>query len=305
MTLRVWLVGCALAWAGLAHAQGAASSAPAASSGSRAGLLFEATRGTTHVALFGTVHVMPKVPAPLDDVVRARLARAEVIAVEADPRDPAQMAPLLARYAQPRDGASTLGGLDAAARARVDAAFARAGLPAQFTASYRPWMLSVVLTMAEAARAGYASDTPIDVLVMQEAERLGRPIAELEGAQAQFAAIASVPDDLAARDLLETVESVERGEAIAELREIVGAWSAGDADALARKRDAMRSSPHASERREYTVLLERRDPALAQAIETLAQSHANVFVAIGALHLVGRDCVIDELRKHGFTIERR
>jgi hypothetical protein len=94
-----------------------------------------------------------------------------------------------------------------------------------------------------------------------------------------------------------------------QLKEMLAAYLAGDADAIARANDSERAVAlqHGYTAAEYDAvmdkLLYRRNAAWIEPIEKLHAAGGG-FVAVGALHLSGKRSVLELLARRGFAIAR-
>ena len=101
------------------------------------------------------------------------------------------------------------------------------------------------------------------------------------------------------RFLLMTLE--ESTQLDTEVNELVSAWQAGDTDALARMlTDEFDDFPEL-----YRPLTEDRNRAWVEQLDDLLDDRDDYLVVVGALHLVGRNSVVDLLRQRGYTVTRQ
>ena len=87
----------------------------------------------------------------------------------------------------------------------------------------------------------------------------------------------------------------------AQVDELVAAWQAGDTDALAR----MLSNEFDDFPELYRPLTEDRNRAWVEQLDDLLDDRDDYLVVVGALHLVGRNSVVDLLRQRGYTVTRQ
>jgi uncharacterized protein YbaP (TraB family) len=95
---------------------------------------------------------------------------------------------------------------------------------------------------------------------------------------------------------LDETESIDT-----ELERMLVAWRAGDTAALAELlTDAYEEFPEL-----YGPLTEERNRAWVEEIGALLDDRDDYLVVVGALHLVGRNSVVDLLRSRGYTVTRQ
>jgi uncharacterized protein YbaP (TraB family) len=124
----------------------------------------------------------------------------------------------------------------------------------------------------------------------------GKPIAGLETPAEQFEVLAGLSLDQQKRFLLMTLE--ESAQADAQLEELLAAWRSGDSTALA----AVLSAEFEDFPELYRPLTEDRNRAWVGQLEDLLDDRDDYLVVVGALHLVGRNSVVELLRQRGHAV---
>ena len=105
--------------------------------------------------------------------------------------------------------------------------------------------------------------------------------------------LAKLPDAQQREFLMYSVEETER--AAREIDQLIGAWRVGDVKSLARLlADGFDRYPEL-----YRPLTIDRNKRWVPAIEALLDDEDDYLVVVGALHLVGRESVIDLLERGG------
>jgi uncharacterized protein YbaP (TraB family) len=171
-------------------------------------------------------------------------------------------------------------------------------------AMMKPWLLASLLTVSEFAAQGYEAALAVDAHLSQQAHAAGKKIVELESADSQMALFDKMTPAEQLTFLQEAISGIEDQEQADQARQIAQAWRSADAaalDALALKAE---QDATFSGRFVQKVLLEGRNPALADGIVKLMGRENNSVAAIGVLHLVGKTSVPELLRKRGLSVER-
>jgi uncharacterized protein YbaP (TraB family) len=290
---RLLLLLC-IAAAANAHAQ----------QGSRRALLWEVASQTTTVYLLGTVHVGSPSLYPLPPAVEHAFARSTVIALEADPQDPAAMLGAMGAtmYTPPETLAQNI---PPPLYAQVRDAFAGAGLPEQAVQSMRPFMAALVLTMLEAARLGLDPALGIDVHLATRARREGKRLVTLESIGMQLALLDGMSRDTQVAMLRNAVDGMRSGALGRDMTAMVDAWRAGDAERLDEiaTRD-LEQLPPAAARALRETLYDQRNRDMTDAIAAMLAGREIVLVAVGAGHLTGTAGILRLLEARGFTVRR-
>ncbi|QNN57721.1 TraB/GumN family protein [Diaphorobacter ruginosibacter] len=249
--------------------------------------------------LYGTIHVAEQawmVPGPL---VMDALRSADALALELNLLDPAVMEQLLsAMRTQP--GAKPL---PQPLQERLQALKERECVGTQIDA-LRPDAQVVSLATLIARREGLDPSYGIDLTLGGVATGMRKPVIGLESVQTQIRQMIS--DD--PKQVEETVRTglaqLEREDAGTTLSLLAHAWADGRMNLLESYPTWCRCLTDAAEKREYERMVVGRNPGMARAIGREIASGRNLFVAVGALHMAGRDALPKLLEQQGFHVTR-
>jgi uncharacterized protein YbaP (TraB family) len=106
------------------------------------------------------------------------------------------------------------------------------------------------------------------------------------------------------RFLEDGIVAIEDKDQAEDAREIARAWRNADAAGLEALAKKAADDDSFSGRFVQKVLLDERNPGLANGIARLLARDSNSMAAIGVLHLVGTASVPELLRKRGLKVER-
>ena len=266
------------------------------------GALFKVQQGAQTLYLFGTIHVGSKDFYPLEPRLAGLLKKAPVLALEIDPLgDPQKLARAVQLLGLSRKAAA---GMPPALRQRLERLLKQYNIEPETVATMKPWLLASLLTVSEFAAQGYEASLAVDAHLSKQAHAAGQKIVELESADSQMALFDKMTPAEQLMFLQEAIAGIEDQEQSRQAREIADAWRKADSaalDALALKAE---QDDTFSGRFVQQVLLEGRNPALADGVVKLMARENNSVAAIGVLHLVGKSSVPELLRKRGLTVER-
>jgi uncharacterized protein YbaP (TraB family) len=175
----------------------------------------------------------------------------------------------------------------------------QSGVDLEMLDRFAPWFVATLLLQMELARRGFAPELGIEARLASRAVDDGKPIQGLETAEQQFAVLGGLPLKEQKRFLLMTLE--ESTQLDTQVDELVGAWQAGDTDALAR----MLSEEFDDFPELYRPLTEDRNRVWVEQLDDLLDDRDDYLVVVGALHLVGRNSVVDLLRQRGYAVTRQ
>jgi uncharacterized protein len=274
-------------------------------------LLWQGRLGAHHVSLFGTIHVPDARVLALPLTVRSAFDRADRVVTEI-PLDASRQAELAAALLLPEGqrlraliGEPLFARLDARVRAALTPTAPEvAPLVAGMLDRLKPWAALAQLATLEYLPDLLAGRTSLDAQIYADAVAAGKKVGGLETVSEQAATfdVFSAAEQAALLD--EALRDIEtpaspRGAQLVEWylegndEKLAGALTQGSRDsALARKFEA--------------EVLVRRNHRMADRIDALRRDAPGetVFVAVGALHLVGSDNLPQLLQARGYEISR-
>jgi uncharacterized protein YbaP (TraB family) len=277
------------------------------------GNLWRATRGDRAVTLVGTFHL----DDPRHDALMARLAprigTAAVVLVEAGPAEEAALMANLARNPAlmfAADGPTLPEILPPETWALLKQALRDRQIPPFMAARMQPAYLSMILGMPPCAMPDIQAGRPgLDKRIIAEATAQGIPVQALEPHDTLFATFDTL-SPAEQRDMLDVslALAAQSEDAFHTLAESYFAedsrliWELSRLQAL----DASPLPPEQVEAgfdRMEDLLILARNRAWIPVI-TAATDRGPVLAAFGALHLSGRDGVLDLLARDGWALER-
>jgi uncharacterized protein YbaP (TraB family) len=254
------------------------------------------------VYLFGSIHVLRPGDVGLPQAAAEAYDDAEQLVMEIDMDDPAVADPLamaadMQRYARLPAGQSlrSVMGDDYAA---VATKLREAGLELSLFDDFAPWFVGMLVLQLEIAKRGFDPAHGIEQQVTDRAIADRKPILGLETPAEQFAILAGLPLPEQKRFLLMTLEETDQTDAM--LERLLNAWRAGDTATLAQAlSEEFEDFPEL-----YRPLTEDRNRAWVVQLVELLDDRDDYLVVVGALHLVGRNSVVDLLRQRGYRVTR-
>jgi uncharacterized protein YbaP (TraB family) len=172
-----------------------------------------------------------------------------------------------------------------------------AGLGAAFD-SLRPWMVAVALVGMELQKLGFNQEHGVDKYFFDKAKKDKKLVVPLETIDFQLGLFSGLTKAESDALLQQTITEISSFKNI--LNEMTDAWKTGDTAALDKLiLQAMREYPDV-----HKKLLIDRNKDWAGKIEKQLATGKNVFVVVGAAHLVGKDSVVDLLAKKGFKVQQ-
>jgi uncharacterized protein len=303
MALRRFL-SALLACVSLAAVAGSAVASPPVP------LLWKVSDADNSVYLLGAFHLLKPGDYPLSADVDVAFADSQSLLFEIPPDEMAS--PTLALHMQQSglrtDGTQLDDDLDRTLRTQLatwlDANADRlqvAGITPTSIQKLKPWLAALMISLVEMDKAGLDPSLGLDAHLAAAAKASGKPTGGLETGAQQIAFLDAMDHGEQIQFLGEALdESVNGSDELAKLH---AAWRRGDAATLW-------NGMAEQMKREYPDLfrhidVERNDawvPKIRQRLQ--APGHDNTLVVVGALHLLGKEGVVEQLRAKGYRVER-
>jgi uncharacterized protein YbaP (TraB family) len=252
------------------------------------------------VYLLGSIHVLRAGDAALSDVAERAYDDAEQLVMEVDLDDPGETDPMamlevMQRKALLPEGQSLRGVLGSDYDS-VNRRAQQAGLDLALFDGFAPWMVATTLLQLELAKRGFSPEFGIEQVLARRAAGDEKPVQGLETTAQQLEMLAGMPMPMQKRFLVMTLD--DSAQIDEEIGELVGAWQAGDTDALA----ALLSDEFDEFPDLYRRLTVDRNRAWVGRLADLLDDRDDYLVVVGALHLVGENSVVDLLEQRGYEV---
>ncbi len=285
--------------AALAQTAAAAPAAPAAAPLPDADpALWVVRDADTTIYLFGTFHMLDGRPWFNDEIRTAFDASNELVLEAIIPDNPADLQPLILRYAVDPQGRTLPQRLPADQYAALGAALTSLGLPPAALDPLEPWFVSMTLGALATQRLGVRPEHGPEAALRRAAGERNVPVHELEGVEWQLRLFDNLPEAQQLSQLKETVETLDQIDD--ELAPMLAAWSRGDVDGLVTIMNRSEGDDPALHRMLFTD----RNTIWAGWIRERMTRPGTVFIAVGAGHLAGSDSVQILLARDGVRAER-
>ena len=298
--LRKLLFLLGLTAAGMAAAQTAAPSAPAAvpvpapapasATVDADPALWVVKDKDTTIYLFGTIHVLKPGMSWFDDGVKKAFDSSDELVLEMVQPDTATMQNIVLSKAYSLSGPTLSETLPESDRALYLTAMKNLGIPPAAFDRARPWFVATNLSLLPLMKLGYDPKSGPETVLTAAAATEKKAVEGLETPEQQIGYLSGLSDKVQLKFLESTLKDLPKTEETMD--GMVAAWSRGDPDALAKyMNDGLDDSPELAQ-----TLLFDRNARWAQWIKTRLDKPGTVFVAVGAGHLAGDKSVIDQLK---------
>jgi uncharacterized protein len=257
---------------------------------------------TAKIYLFGTMHILPKQGIWFGPKIAAAFADSEELWEEADiGLLQKQAAPnIMARAMAPDSDLWTK--LPPATADKFRAELKTCHLPTSVVAHFRPWFATMLPSVCQlneqSSKTLVEGANGPEGTLLARAKSAGKQTGFFETAEQQIGYLANSPESVQLRQLRDAIDQAAKGKD--DFDGIETAWLAGDEPAIARQvADTKKTDPDF-----YATIFTDRNQHFAAKIAEMAAGDKNIFVAIGAGHLVGPDSVQVQLRKVNVASKR-
>jgi uncharacterized protein YbaP (TraB family) len=252
------------------------------------------------VYLLGSMHLLRASEQLPDEVeVAYRDADKLVMEIDMDDLDPLAVQRLSMELGMLPPGETLNKQIGPESAAKLDAYAQRLGFPTAMLQPFKPWFAAIMLTELNFQKMGLDPQSGVEQRFVAKAAASHKEILGLETIEQQLKLIADLPPPLQTEFLLQSI--AEGDDAEKEIEGMIVAWRAGDVAALEGylTRD-MKEFPEI-----YRPLTVDRNRKWLVRLEEMLAAEQNYLVIVGALHLVGKDGVLDLLSAKGYVIEQR
>lgn len=256
--------------------------------------------------LFGTMHLSDARIATLTPKTKEAIKSSKIVALEVADLSENAVGAAMAKAAELvvyTDGRNLQSQLDEDEFKKVQSLVAKSGMPGEFAGMFRPWIVSMLLSLSDCERKQVAAGAPVlDMRVAEEAQKNGLEVTGLETVESQLGALAAVPDDQQIQMLKVGLKYADRADDMMET--LVQMYLKRRLNAAMPFQIAL-AAEHGTPASAFDgfqkTLLVDRNATMRDAAKSLLEK-GGVFVAVGALHLPGQTGLVHLVREAGYTV---
>jgi uncharacterized protein YbaP (TraB family) len=254
---------------------------------------------TNTVYLLGSIHMLKAsetLPAAVDSAYAD--AQALLMEIDMDDLDPEKMQQDVMDLAMQPEGQTLHQQLGPAVYDQFAQKARPLGVDPALLDRFNPWFAAITLVQVQMMKLGLDPNSGVEQRLVRRAAEDHKPIQGLETAREQLEIMARLPDKQQREFLLYSVDDAER--MASELDDMLSAWRRGDVAAMAKlMQEGYDEYPDL-----YRPLTVERNRRWVPQIEQLLDDKGDYLVVVGALHLVGKDSVIDLLERKGYQVKQ-
>ncbi|MBQ3099382.1 MAG: TraB/GumN family protein [Clostridia bacterium] len=274
-------------------------------------LLYKVTNDTGNtVWLFGSIHIGEEYFYPLPEYVLNAFEDADALAVEFDivafSKDLIGQTQALSKLVY-TDGTTIEDHISPELYAQAVEIFKENSFYLKTYDHYMPIFWSSNIDNALYAKYGADSKYGVDQHMIKLAYKEDKEVLDVESAELQYNMLAGFSDGLQELMLENSVEMFYAEEAYEEIQLLINSWAEGDAEGVEQISNAVPESLTEEELllyEEYTnKLICERNLSMTDYAEQALISGNEIFICVGAAHIVGEGAMAELLAERGYTVE--
>lgn len=251
--------------------------------------------------LLGSIHVLRPSDYPLPAVVQDAYRNAASLLMEIDLAgiDAEQVQAQMLASALLPEGKSLPQVMGQSRYARAQGLTRDLGIELSTFDSFAPWFTAEAISQVQLAQIGFEPQSGVEMHFLELARADGKSVAGLETVHDQIALFESMSMDAQVEYLMSSLEQAR--DLPKQVDGMVHAWQRGDTNWF----ETQLKSELGNDPAVYQTLVVARNRKWIARIEALLADDKNYLVIVGTAHLVGRDSVIDLLKRDGIGAVQR
>ncbi len=252
------------------------------------------------ITLLGSMHVLRATDYPLPAMVDTLFARADVLIMELDldATDPATQQATIMRAAMLPSGTVLRDVVDPKVYQLAQRRTREMGVDLALLEQFEPWFLSIAILDQGMRKFGFEGERGLEQYLLRKSHETHKPIIGLETLALQIGIFDALPPASQQAMLEQTLNELDGADT--EMAKLTAAWRDGHLETLSEGLLAdFKAFPGL-----YETLVKNRNASWVEPLERALSDGRHYLVVVGALHLVGRDNVIDMLKARGHEAVR-
>ncbi|HWJ34010.1 MAG TPA: TraB/GumN family protein [Steroidobacteraceae bacterium] len=253
------------------------------------------------VYLLGSIHVLRPGDYPLAPAVLQAYANVKSLVMEINlgDMDSAEMQSEMLTSATLPEGKTLPDILGSRRYSRATSLAHEVGIELAMFDQFAPWFAAEAISQVQLMQLGFQPQSGVEMYFLERARSDGKSIAGLETVHDQIALFEGLSMDAQADYLVSSLEQAH--ELPTQVDDMVRAWQRGDTAWF----ESQLTSELGRDPALYQSVLAARNRKWIPKIEALLNDDKSYLVIVGTGHLVGRNSVIDLLKKDGIGATQR
>ncbi len=285
---------------GSVFAQSPLAQAPETTPARKKNCLWRVQSKTSTLYILGSVHLLKKESYPLDAAIEETFDNAQklVFEVDMDTAEKLSTIQMIMSKGTYDNGKTLQSAVSPETYEMARKRTAELGMPIEQLGKFKPWLLAITVAAGKLIKLGFDPSLGVDKHFYGKAKKAEKPIVPLETIEYQISRFDEMQPKTQEAMLLQTLRDLEIMEK--EFNTIIECWAAGDTASL----EALMLKSFEQFPEIYEKLIMERNRNWLPQIEALLGQSEHCMVVVGALHLVGKDGIIEMLRQKGHSVEQ-
>jgi uncharacterized protein YbaP (TraB family) len=260
--------------------------------------LWRVTSDTATVYLVGSIHAMRENSYPLPAAMETAYDNVDKLVFEVNLDEMQAAALKMLEAGSLPDGQTLQGVVGPEVWAKFSAHLTDRGMNPEGFQGFKPWMAALNLTVFEMMAAGYLPTKGLDSYFSMRAAQDGKERMPLETVEFQVDLFAGLSEEQSLAFLRYTLQDLET--MIPKLDDLSEQWRTGQIEPVEELLlEGFEEFPQV-----FKQMVTDRNYAWMMPIEMLLAGDNRVLVVVGAMHLVGEQGLVHQLRAAGYTVEQ-
>ena len=264
------------------------------------GAVWKIEKSGQHIFIGGTMHILSPSDYPLPVSFEVAYSQSDKLMFETDISalsDPQTQITMVQKLVY-QDGSTIQDYISESTWQRLQQFCADRGLPISSIATFKPGMLTIVMTLFELQRLGMVAEG-VDQFYQNKAIADGKPYGQFETVDEQLSFLERMGEGDVDRFVQYNLEEINQ--IAAQMADIKNSWRQGNLQTLYQFGiDKLKTQFPLV----FQFLLVDRNNAWMPKIITMFDSNEVEFVLVGALHLAGPEGLISQLQNRGYTVTK-
>ncbi|MDF1663299.1 MAG: TraB/GumN family protein [Planctomycetota bacterium] len=263
--------------------------------------LWKVTSKTNTVYLLGTIHVGKADLYPLDKTIMDAYKASKALAVEVDITkiDQQKVQQLVMSTCLYNDGTKVGDHLSKDGLATLKGFLKKQNIPYASLAPFKPGFIGVNIAQMAIAKSGYSAENGIDKHFLNKAHKEKKTVISLEKIEDQIKLFNFGDASFQEHSLVEGIKNF--GKSKDEFGKMITGWKNGDADFFANL-GTKDLDKHPKMKEWWAAMGFNRNKKMAVKIDKMLQGTTPTLVAVGSLHLVGKDGLVQLMKDKKYTV---
>jgi Uncharacterized protein conserved in bacteria len=250
------------------------------------------------VYLLGSIHLLKKDNYPLPAAMESAFTNSAIVVFETDlsAAEDLTVAMSLMSKAQLPEGQTLKDVLSPEVYQSFTNHASQSPMPLEMLVRFTPGMAATTLEGLEMMKLGFDPELGLDLHFYKLAKNDGKQIVPLESIGFQIGLLNGLSKEEADWFMKETLKDLDNVKT--DSADMVKYWQTGESDKLAEMLDKGLKESAAI----YKRLVTDRNRNWIPKIEELARGNKNAIIIVGAGHLVGKEGLVESLKKDGFKV---